>query len=216
MISWAQMPCYYLVPNVSRQDLIEPSSVIVSRKTKLCLTSLFFHFLPLAFLCTLSFTINYKRVTGYRRAERGEQCAVTLGTALQLGAGLQLPLPAGRGGATSLSQPPLPPPESIAPRHHTNDPLKPMHHSAVHHQQWSAMWFSTEREAARTRWRVITGKYQIKLDESGENRATGTNKTENKNGNRNIACMFRLSNLRTIFFIFFKFNSGPVSVGCVI
>lgn len=65
--------------------------------------------------------------------------------------------------------PPLPP-ESIALRHHTNDPWKSMHHSTVHHQQWPAMWLRTEREGARIRWRVTTGKYKIGMAEESEKR----------------------------------------------
>lgn len=56
-------------------------------------------------------------------------------------------------GPPPLCPPPTsthqPPPESIALRHHTNDPLKSMHHSTVHHQQWPAMWLKTEWEGGR-------------------------------------------------------------------
>lgn len=76
----------------------------------------------------------------------------------------------GRGWPPPLCPPPLswsppllpPPPESIALWHHTNDPPKSMHHSTVHHQQWLAMWFRSEKEGARIRWKVLTGKYKIK------------------------------------------------------
>lgn len=145
---------------------------ITGKNPKIPLTVLFFLLPPPFFLQSLSFTIHYKCVTGSRRVERGEQCVVTLSTALKLSAWLQLLLPAGRGGglataplpASPLLVPPLlpPPPESIALWHHTNDPPKSMHHSTVHHQQWLAMWFRSEKEGARIRWKVLTGKYKIK------------------------------------------------------
>lgn len=50
-------------------------------------------------------------MTGYRRVERGEQCAVTLRSALQRGAWLQLPCPSRPWGAWP---PPLRPPPSLS------------------------------------------------------------------------------------------------------
>lgn len=145
---------------------------ITGKNPKIPLTVLFFLLPPPFFLQSLSFTIHYMCVTGSRRVERGEQCVVTLSTALKLSAWLQLLLPAGRGGGPGHRPsarlpspgPPLlpPPPESIALWHHTNDPPKSMHHSTVHHQQWLAMWFRSEKEGARIRWKVLTGKYKIK------------------------------------------------------
>lgn len=136
--------CTAIIWFLMSQGLIDPSFVTVTEKNpKIPLTV--FSLPPpfFSFLHSLSFTIHYKCVTGYRRVERREQCVVTLNTALQLSAWLQLPLPAGCGGpghhpsAHLLLHPPPPPPqpESIALRHHTNDPLKSMHHSTVHHHQ---------------------------------------------------------------------------------
>ena len=55
------------------------------------------------------------------------------------------------------------------------------------------MWFRTEREAARIRWRVITGKYNIQPEEESEKRATGKQKKENKNRNSNTVHMLGLN-----------------------
>ena len=49
MISWPQMPCYHFVPCVSRQDLIEPSSVIASQKNKITSNFSFFSLPPPCF-----------------------------------------------------------------------------------------------------------------------------------------------------------------------
>lgn len=106
------------------QGLIDLSSVTVreekSQNTSNCS---FFPLLPPFFSPQSFFHIHYKCVTGYRRVERGEQCVVTLGTALQLSAWLQLPLPAGSGG----------------PGHRPSVrlPLHPLHHHHHYHQNQS-------------------------------------------------------------------------------
>eukprot|EP00064_Thunnus_orientalis_P004337 superscaffoldBa00000392_g4348 len=93
-------------------------------------------------LSHLPFTIHYKCVTGSRRVERGEQCVVTLSTALQLSAWLQLLLPAGRGGPGRRPSARLPPPPS--PPHTTtttriNRSATPYKRSTeVHASQYSA------------------------------------------------------------------------------
>ncbi|XP_044203147.1 uncharacterized protein LOC122979620 [Thunnus albacares] len=93
-------------------------------------------------MCCLPFTIHYKCVTGSRRVERGEQCVVTLSTALQLSAWLQLLLPAGRGGPGRRPSARLPPPPS--PPHTTtttriNRSATPYKRSTeVHASQYSA------------------------------------------------------------------------------
>lgn len=63
------------------------------------------------------------------------------------------PSPSRLRGAWPPPSPALPPslpPESIVVWHRTNDLLRSMHHRAVHHQQWPAMWFRWE-SACRTR-----------------------------------------------------------------
>lgn len=148
------------------QGLIDPSFVTVTdNKSKSTSTTLFFYFLPLSFLRSLSFTIHYKCVTGSRRVERGEQCVVTLSPALQLSAWFQLLLPAGRGGPGRRPSTQLPlHPSSTTRINRSATPYK--RSTDVHASQYNARPTTsnlcrTEREGARLRWRVITGKYEI-------------------------------------------------------
>lgn len=105
-------------------SLIDSSSVTVTakKKNRKQLTVLFFSLPPPSFLHSLSFTIYYDCVTGYRRVERGEQCAVTLRSALQRGAWLQLPCPSRPWGAWP---PPRRPPPSLPPSLSTPTPSAP-------------------------------------------------------------------------------------------
>lgn len=170
------------------QGLIDPSFVTVTAKKSKITSNCSFFPLPPPFFSSQSFFHHPLQVcdrfqTGWEGRTMccdpqyrppAQRLASTPSPSRPWGGLAAAPLPASR-------PPPLftpPPPESIALRHHTNDPLKSMHHSTVHHQQWPAMWFTTEREGARIRWRVITGKYKIETEEKSENREKGKQKNK--------------------------------------
>lgn len=153
VLSWKQMHCYHLVSNVSGPDwsLICHSHRKKSKSLSNCSFFFFPHFLPLYFLHSLSFIIHYKCVTGYRRLVRGEQCVVTLGTALQLSAWLQLPLSAGRGGPGRHPSAHLPLRPSTTSR--INRRATPYKRSAeVHASQYSAPPTMTSRAVHDWEW----------------------------------------------------------------
>lgn len=175
VLSWKQMHCYHLVSNVSGPDwsLICHSH----RKKSKSLSNCSFFFFPTSSPFIFSTVFLSSSITSVWQVTDGlwgennvlwpsvlpSSSAPGSNSLSQQAVGG----PAATPPPTSLSAPP-PPAESIAVRHHTNDPLKSMHHSTVHHQQWPAVRFMAGSEGAPLRWRVVTGKYNIEVEEGSE------------------------------------------------
>lgn len=194
------MHCYLLVSNLSRPDWSLICHSHRKKNPKVCLTVLFFSTSSPSLFSTVFLSPSITSVWQVTDGWRGENNVLWPSV-----------LPSSSApGSNSLSQQavggraaaPLPaslptPPESIALRHHTNDPLKSMHHSTVHHQQWPAMWFRRERQREKD-GELLRVNIKIEMEEESGKRATGRQKKENKNRNRNTELMLGLNDLRKI------------------
>lgn len=174
------MHFFHLISYVSRPDWSLICHSHWKKKSKSSSNGSFFVIPLLSFLLRLSFTIHYMCVTGYRRVERGEQCVVTLGAALQLSALAPAPSSSRPWGAwppplrpTPSLLPALPPPIHLHQNQSLCDTIQticwspcitvysaPPTMTGHVAQDW-------ERGSRSKMERVITGKYGIEMVKQG-------------------------------------------------